>query len=95
MTKREFFKLPIGLYIIYWNDCVWPSIGSIGVTVDGGRWIAPDNWVLPVTDKKWRKDGSHIKFWLNIKNAVLILKRVKVYNEDGTSTYLLKTPEKS
>lgn len=93
MTKREFFKLPIGLYVIYWNEGEGPSIASIGVTIDGGRWFAPDNWVLPVTDKGLRNDGKRIKFWLSIKNAVLILKRVKVYNEDGTSTYLLKTPQ--
>lgn len=92
MTKREFFKLPIGLYIISWNNCDGPSIASIGVTVDGGRWIAPDNWVLPATDKQWRKDGTPIKFWLDIRKATLIVKRVKIYNPDGSSYYEIKAP---
>lgn len=95
MTKKEFFKLPIGLYVIYWQQGEGPSIASIGVTTNGGRWIAPDNWVLPATSDDIRNDGSKLSWWLDISKTILICRRVKVYNENGTSAYLITGPDES
>jgi hypothetical protein len=51
MTLEIFKKLPIGLYKIYWKESSGGghSLVSIGVTREGGRWIAPTNWVFPAT----------------------------------------------
>lgn len=35
-----------GLYRIHWRSG-GTSLASIGVTPDGGRWVAPTNWVAP------------------------------------------------
>ena len=35
-----------GLYKIYWRSG-GSSLASIGVLRDGGRWVAPTNWVSP------------------------------------------------
>jgi hypothetical protein len=38
-----------GLYRVFWKSG-GSSLASIGVTSDGGRWLAPINWVKPSDD---------------------------------------------
>jgi hypothetical protein len=52
MKIRDFRKLELGAYKIYWKSG-GSSIATIGMTWDGGRWIAPSNWIQPVS---WEKD---------------------------------------
>lgn len=77
MTKREFFKLPIGLYIIYWKAANGGgfSLASTGVPPEGGRWFAPTNWVAPSKDTDRQNDGKLCKWWLHIESAFLICQR--------------------
>lgn len=51
-------KLTPGFYRVWWNsdDGGGFSLAAIGVTVYGGRWIAPLNWVKPTDDQsQWEK----------------------------------------
>ena len=41
--------LKSGIYRIYWTSG-GESLAAIGVTTDGGRWLAPINWVAPSDD---------------------------------------------
>lgn len=36
-----------GLYRVHWKQGRGSSLAAIGVTEDGGRWLAPINWVKP------------------------------------------------
>lgn len=43
----EWFNWPDnGLYRVFWKSG-GSSLASIGVTDDGGRWLAPTNWAKP------------------------------------------------
>lgn len=77
MTKKEFFKLPIGLYTIYWKAAYGGdfSLAATGVPPEGGRWFAPTNWVAPVKDTHVDNDGRPTKFWLHIDYVFLICQR--------------------
>jgi hypothetical protein len=45
--RAEWFDLPdSGLYRVHWKSG-GSSLAAIGVTDDGGRWLAPINWVKP------------------------------------------------
>lgn len=52
MRTKDFRKLELGAYRIYWKSG-GSSVATIGMTWDGGRWIAPSNWINPAT---WEKD---------------------------------------
>ena len=54
MKTKDFRKLELGAYRIYWKSG-GSSIATIGMTWDGGRWIAPSNWISPAS---WEKDVS-------------------------------------
>jgi len=46
----EMMKCPLGIYLIYWTDNGVDldggfSVASVGMGLDGTRWIAPSNWV--------------------------------------------------
>lgn len=42
----EVKKLTPGLYVVAWNHG-GESLAAVGMTVNGGRWLAPVNWVQP------------------------------------------------
>ena len=52
MTKEQVKELKSGIYRIYWKSG-GTSLASVGVTRNGGRWIAPINWVLPTDDQDY------------------------------------------
>lgn len=55
MKQHEVRALTPGIYRIEWKANGGHSIAAVGVTADGGRWIAPINWIAPSTDQKsWR-----------------------------------------
>ena len=41
-------NIPLGLYRVYWKSggC---SLAAVGATPEGSRWLAPVNWVAPMT----------------------------------------------
>ncbi|MHA2279531.1 MAG: hypothetical protein ACXAC5_01380 [Promethearchaeota archaeon] len=39
-----------GLYRVFWRSG-GSSLASVGITADGGRWLAPINWVAPTVDQ--------------------------------------------
>lgn len=55
MTKDEVRNLALGLYKIHWKTggC---SYAAVGMLPCGGRWLAPTNWVTPVTGT-WTDTG--------------------------------------
>ncbi|EPK1516738.1 hypothetical protein JRA67_002531 [Acinetobacter baumannii] len=58
MNKKEVSSLKEGLYYIFWKEGGWSYV-SVGVTKDGGRWIAPTNWCEPALDQTiWKKVES-------------------------------------
>lgn len=95
MTKKEFFKLPIGLYIVDWKDG-GSSLAATGVPTEGGRWFAPTNWSHPCKDTDRRDDGVLIRPWLNIERMRLVAHRVmnvKKLHEPTTYRILISTIE--
>ena len=57
---------PPGLYRIYWNTGGF-SLAAVGMTSDGGRWIAPTNWISPAAiDGKGWTDWRSILRWERI-----------------------------
>ena len=55
MNQRDVKKLGLGLYRLHWTDG-GSSLASVGMTFDGGRWMAPINWVRPSEDQRlWHK----------------------------------------
>jgi hypothetical protein len=58
MKKADVKKLVPGLYVVLWKK-KGQSLASVGVTSDGGRWLAPVNWVSPTVEQKhWRSVDS-------------------------------------
>lgn len=54
MTLKEAKTLAPGLYRLHWLDGS-ASRAAVGVTENGGRWMAPTNWVAPsVNQRLWR-----------------------------------------
>lgn len=54
MKKADVSNLEPGLYLLRWKSG-GASLAAVGVTSDGGRWMAPTNWVSPTEDQKhWR-----------------------------------------
>ena len=49
-----------GLYRIHWKSG-GDSLAAIGVTRDGGRWLAPVNWVSPATSDNWMDDVKQLE----------------------------------
>lgn len=47
MKKSEYSRLTPGLYRLHWNPRCGggSSLAAVGITPDGGRWMAPANWV--------------------------------------------------
>lgn len=43
-----------GLYRVFW-DTGGSSLAAVGVTYNGGRWLAPINWVAPALDPAWSR----------------------------------------
>ena len=54
MTKRTYGRYPDnlkpGIYRVFWRDG-GASIAAVGVGSNGDNWIAPTNWIEPVTSK--------------------------------------------
>ena len=44
-------QTPPGLYRVFWKRG-GSSLAAVGVTREGGRWLAPINWVEPTLDLK-------------------------------------------
>lgn len=54
MKAVEVRCLVNGLYRLHWKSG-GSSLAAVGVTNNGGRWIAPVNWVAPtMKQEKWR-----------------------------------------
>lgn len=49
MNQREVRKLDIGIYWLHWKAAHGggESLAAVGQTEDGGRWMAPTNWLHP------------------------------------------------
>jgi hypothetical protein len=64
MTEKEVAIVQPGLYRLHWKDG-GTSLAAIGCEINGGRWLAPTNWVMPVTtaDERW---------WRNVKRVELL-----------------------
>ena len=62
MKKSEVRELKPGAYVLSWKTG-GASLATVGITKDGGRWLAPVNWVSPSIDQK---------FWRKVKNAELV-----------------------
>lgn len=54
LTKKQVRALEPGLYILDWKDG-GRSQAAVGVTKDGGRWLAPVNWVSATDDQRYWK----------------------------------------
>lgn len=55
MKLSDVKKLPLALYVVHWKSG-GTTLASIGMTEDGGRWLAPVNWVFPTGRQGiWRK----------------------------------------
>ena len=52
MTKQESMQLTPGIYRIHWTEG-GSSLAAIGMGMDGSRWLAPTNWVIPTEYVKW------------------------------------------
>jgi len=52
--RSELCNCDPGLYRVYW-DTGGSSLAAIGVTYNGGRWLAPINWVAPTLDPAWSR----------------------------------------
>jgi hypothetical protein len=63
MKEEEVKQLVNGIYRIYWKSG-GSSLASVGVTFNGGRWLAPINWVSP-TEKQ--------EVWESVKKVTLKL----------------------
>lgn len=53
MKQEVVNKLKLGLYRVYWKSG-GSSLAAVGMTYDGGRWLAPINWTHPDTDGERR-----------------------------------------
>lgn len=62
MKFKDVKKLPLGVYRINWKSG-GTSVATIGATANGGRWLAPSNWVSPSDEKD---------IWRWIESAILI-----------------------
>lgn len=72
MRHTKLTKLSSGLYEIRWASNGGRSVAAIGVTSNGGRWIAPTNWISPgVIEDHKRADGSGIS-WDDIEEFIPI-----------------------
>lgn len=60
MNKNEVKLLSSGLYKIYWKTG-GTSQASVGVMADGGKWLAPTNWVAPTSDPNIWKSIEKVK----------------------------------
>lgn len=58
MNRQEVRELNPGLYKIYWKTGEY-SYAAVGVLPDGGKWLAPINWVRPTENQNiWKKVKS-------------------------------------
>ncbi len=75
MTRKEFYKLPFGLYRVRWKDkrCGGVSLAALGNHRDGTRQLYPCNWLGPAEEKH--------KVWKTIKEMCL-LHSVKELNHE-------------
>lgn len=62
MTRHAVIALRPGVYVILWR-AGGTSIAAVGVTADGGRWLAPLNWIEPTVDQAW---------WRKVSAATLV-----------------------
>jgi len=54
MKMEQVRKLPFGIYKLHWASG-GDSIAAVGGTDNGGRWMAPINWITPTADQnQWR-----------------------------------------
>lgn len=67
MTLKAFSKLPLGVYRIYWKSG-GSSLAAIGNDEQGHRWLAPCNWLSPMT----ATDNFYKKSIRGIAGAVLL-----------------------
>ncbi len=63
MKKRKVQELNHGLYKIYWKSG-GSSLASVGSDRGGARWMAPVNWVSPIS--------SHADHWKAVRKIKLI-----------------------
>lgn len=50
-----------GLYRVFWKTG-GSSLAAVGMTADGGRWLAPTNWLAPTTDQRhWEEDVDRLE----------------------------------
>ena len=72
MTKISFYRLPLGVYRIWWTRG-GNSLSSLGKYASGVRWLAPVKWIrvcLSVDSDGFLLQG----IWNDIKKMTLIKK---------------------
>jgi hypothetical protein len=65
MKSDDVKKLGNGFYRIFWKRKFGggSSLAAVGTTPNGGKWMAPLNWVHPTEDQE---------YWRKVKHALLI-----------------------
>lgn len=69
MKREDIKKIPHGLYEIYWkeSDGGGKSIGAVGSTETGDRWLAPTNWIAIASGKDTIKAWRYVERIKKIK----------------------------
>lgn len=85
-----------GLYRVFWKSG-GSSLASVGITADGGKWLAPTNWVSPTTDQSAWEDIDRLQaidyrikikagdFVFCVGDGIAIFPVVSVNAEHGTA----------
>lgn len=61
MNEKQSQQLVSGFYRLFWADG-GSSLAAVGVCKDGGRWMAPINWVKPSSSQRnWKKVVHYVK----------------------------------
>jgi hypothetical protein len=61
-------QLVPGLYRVTWRGDEGTSLAAVGMTSSGERWLAPCNWLGPVTDD----DVMFVQCWRDVESVSLI-----------------------
>lgn len=68
-----------GIYRIHWKSG-GESLAAVGVTREGGRWLAPINWVAPTTNSAWEGEVERFERLSTISTE----RRIRItHNGDG------------
>src|SRR5262245_64380205 len=77
MTHAESLLLDPGIYRLYWHSG-GSSLAAVGMTIEGWRWMAPINWVMP---------SAMPRCWASVVRAERIDQTPPAYGGGGGGSY--------